>query len=80
MPRDEDTPAGATPYGWTCPVCEATRVGIAGPDEHWLSKGVEGLRTHIRVQAAGGHGPEGTVPARFAVEDLSQYVERRHDI
>lgn len=80
MPSGDDGLDGATPYGWTCPVCQASRVGIAGPDEHWQSKAIEGLKTHIRVQDDDRHGPGGILPARFTGRALVPYVEPRPDI
>lgn len=71
---EDDTPS-ITPYRWTCPICHASKAGIAAADENVWIKAVGSLKTHIRSQSDDEHGPLRSLPPGLKQEDLLDCIE-----
>lgn len=67
-----DVPA----YRWTCPICSATKLGLATVDTITVEEqAANALTSHVRTRIGGGHARKGDLPRGFDSDDVLGNVD-----
>ena len=76
--RDRSAPGGdrasVTVYRWTCPICGASRTGMASGNEDPLVKAEFSLRQHVVTTDDDGHGRANAYPPGFDPDAVDRMV------